>query len=91
MFAKQSGGIRDLTTDPLEIELSKIAATFVELHEARNKADYDLGEVFDRIQVLGRVDQASDAIKKWTVVRDVPNANVFLATLLLHSRWNRDQ
>ena len=91
MFAKQSGGIRDLTSDPLEVELSEIAATFVELHEARSKADYDLAEVFDRVQVVGRIDQASDAMKKWAVVKNVPNANVFLAALLLHSRWNRDQ
>jgi hypothetical protein len=89
LFAKPTGGIKDLTTDPLETELTEIAAVFVELQEARHQADYDLTEMFDRVQVVRYVDQAQLAMVKWKAIRHTPNANVFLAALLLHSRWNK--
>jgi hypothetical protein len=82
-------GIKDLTADPLEPALMEIAATFVELQEARHRADYDLAETFDRFQVVSYVDKAKGAIAKWKIVKNTPNANVFVAALLLHSRWNR--
>jgi len=47
-FARKEGGIKDLTTQPLEQQLSEIAATFVELQEARQRADYDLTQTFER-------------------------------------------
>jgi hypothetical protein len=69
--------------------LVDIAAAFIELQEGRHKADYDLDETFDRVQVVGYVDQARDAMSKWKSVKGTPNANVFLAALLLHSRWSK--
>lgn len=62
LFAKPTGGIKDLTTDPLETELTEIAGAFVELQEARHQADYDLIEMFDRVQVVRYVDQAQSAM-----------------------------
>ena len=88
IFAKGTG-IKDLTTAPLDAELTEIAAAFVELQEARHRADYDLSETFDRVQVMRYVDQARQAIEKWKLVKNSPNANVFLVALLLHSRWNK--
>lgn len=73
MFAK-SGGVKDLVSNPIEPELAEIAAVFVELQEARHKADYDLSELFDRVQVLGYVHKARDAATKWKVVKSTPNA-----------------
>jgi hypothetical protein len=88
-FAKTNGGIKDLTTDPLEPELTEVAAAFVQLQEARHRADYDLAEIFDRVQVVGYVDQARQAIATWKAIRNTPNANVFLTALLLNNRWNK--
>ena len=67
----------------------EIAAAFIELQEVRHKADYDVNETFDRVQVVGYVDQAREAMSKWKAIKNTPNANVFLAALLLHSRWNK--
>jgi hypothetical protein len=69
--------------------LTEIAATFVELQEARQRADYDLTQTFGRVQVIGYVDDTRLAMAKWETIRNNPNANVFLAALLVHNRWNR--
>jgi uncharacterized protein (UPF0332 family) len=88
-FARKEGGIKDLTTQPLEQQLSEIAATFVELQEARQRADYDLTQTFERVQVVGYVDDTRFAMAKWETIKNKPNANVFLAALLVHNRWNK--
>jgi uncharacterized protein (UPF0332 family) len=87
IFAKS--GIKDLTTSPIETDLADVASKFNELQEARHKADYDLTETFDRVQALGHIQRAKDAIAAWARVRHFPNANVFLAALFLHSKWNK--
>lgn len=89
IFAREKGGIKDLTADPVERQLTEIAATFVELQDARQRADYDLMQAFDRVQVVGYVNQARVAMAKWKMIRNNPNANVFLAALLIHNRWNK--
>lgn len=89
LFAKPHGGIKDLTTDPLEDQLAEIAATFVRLQEARHRADYDLIQTFERIQVVDYVDRTCLAMAKWQTIKHSANANVFLAALLIHNRWNR--
>jgi hypothetical protein len=89
IFAREKGGIKGLTDDALERQLVEIAATFIRLQEARQWADYDLMQTFDRVQVVGYVDQARLAMTKWKMIRNSANANVFLAALLLHNRWNK--
>jgi hypothetical protein len=88
LFAKPNGGVKDLTEAPLELELTEIAAAFVQRQEARRQADYDLVEVFNRFQLLEYVALARQAMSKWQAVKNSPNANVFLTALLLHNRWS---
>jgi uncharacterized protein (UPF0332 family) len=90
MFAKgPNKAVTDLLMGPIEPELREIASTFIDLHEARHKADYDLTEIFDRSRVVAYIDRVEDAMTKWKTVKKNPNANVFLASLLFHSRWNK--
>lgn len=89
IFTKITGSIKGLTTSPLEAELTEVASAFYDLQEARHTADYDLAEIFDRVQVLGYVQRAKDAMTKWKAVKHTPNANVFLTALLLNSKWNK--
>jgi uncharacterized protein (UPF0332 family) len=88
-IAKSSNVLLGLVVLPLEAELKTVAEVFVELQQQRHSADYDLSQSFSRIKVLGIVAKANLAISAWTRVRNTPNANVFLAALLLNSRWNR--
>ena len=89
IFSNEKGGIKNLTVDPLERQLVEIAAAFVELQEARQRADYDLLQPFDRIQVVGYINRARLAIARWEAIKRNANANVFLTALLIHNRWNR--
>jgi uncharacterized protein (UPF0332 family) len=88
-FAKSANTLSRLLIPPLEAELQSVAKAFVELQLQRHLADYDLTETFDRIEVLRIIDKAKTAVADWNKVRNQPNANVFLAALLLNSRWNR--
>jgi hypothetical protein len=85
----EKAGIKNLTTSPLEQQLTEIAGIFVELQEARQRADYDLTRTFERIQVVDYVDRARLAIAKWKTIKNNPNTNVFLAALLIQNRWNK--
>jgi hypothetical protein len=89
IFVGEKGGIRNLTTSPLEQQLTETAGIFVELQEARQRADYDLTRTFERIQVVDYVDRARLAIAKWKTIKNNPNTNVFLAALLIQNRWNK--
>jgi hypothetical protein len=85
----KSNGIKDLTILPLEGNLVDVASSFHDLQEARHKADYDLTETFDRVQVLDHVQRVREAMAKWATVRRSPNADVFLAALFLDSKWSK--
>jgi hypothetical protein len=89
-FAKPSAGtVANLIDIPLEDELTRVAAAFIDLQQARHAADYDLSRTFDRVGVLRTIDRAQKAISDWKLVRKRPNANVFLAALLLQGRWSK--
>jgi uncharacterized protein (UPF0332 family) len=88
-FTKSSNPFARLLVRPVESELQTVAEAFVDLQFRRHAADYDLTQIFDRMEVLGIIDQASAAVAAWSRVRNAPNANVFLAALLLNNRWNR--
>jgi len=78
-----------LLEQPVEPEIRDVAEIFVELQQQRHAADYDLAQTFDQLDVLRTVEQSRAAMSGWRKVRNTPNANVFLAALLLNSRWNR--
>jgi len=85
--ASLGAATRPLITAPLEPELATIAATFVALQDARHAADYDAAESFSRADALDLVRAAETAFAAWKTVRGRPNANVFLAALLLGRGW----
>jgi hypothetical protein len=82
-----SAAVQALMNGPMEPELAMIAEAFVELQEARHKADYDTTEVFSRADVLSAIDLATQSFAAWKAVNGKPNANAFLATLLLNRQW----
>lgn len=89
-FAKPSAGsFSPLVSTPLESEIARVAAAFVDLQENRHRADYDVSEPIDRLDADFLVKKARTALRDWRSVRHAPNANVFLGALLFHSRWNK--
>lgn len=88
--ANLSSALQGLVTQPLSQDIAIIADAFVELQEARHAADYDPSELFIRPDVLAMIDLVDQAFTAWRVVKDTPNANVFLAALLLERKWRSD-
>jgi hypothetical protein len=84
-----SNNLRHLLTLPIEALITNVAAAFVDLQQARHAADYDHLSQLTRANALLKVSKAEQAFLDWTLIRNSSNANVFLATLLLHNRWRR--
>ena len=51
-------------------ELTEVAATFVDLRQARHEADYDTTRRFTRQDVIDLVDRAEQAFRDWNTELD---------------------
>ena len=70
----------------IQTELSKVAAAFVDLQQARHEADYDTARRFTKQEALEHVRRAKDAFQDWSVVRRSLPADSFLVALLAWSQ-----
>ena len=66
--------------------LSTVAQAFVDLQQARHKADYDVGEPFTPVDAAVDVAQARLAFVVWAEVRYEPLAQRYLYSLLFRDR-----
>jgi uncharacterized protein (UPF0332 family) len=89
---KEMGNIRIPLTASADAEqaarfrLSTVAQAFVDLQQARHKADYDVGEPFGPVDAAVDVAQARLASVTWADVRDEPLAQRYLYSLLFRDR-----
>ena len=67
---------------PLQDEIARVAAAFVDLQQYRHEADYDMGRRFTRLEVLSIVSDAKRAFADWGEVRNSVQADTFLVGLL---------
>ena len=67
-------------------KLSIVAQAFVDLQQARHKADYDIEEPFQPLDAAVDVAQARLAFVTWAEVRDEPIAQRYLYSLLFKDR-----
>jgi hypothetical protein len=74
---------------PLEPDLTLVMNTFVELQAARYSADYDVTSVWNRMNVLDKVQTVHVAFHAWSAVRAQPNTTVFKSALLFQKNWGR--
>ncbi len=66
-----------------------VAASFVELQEARHLADYDCSREIPWTEGARFVGMASTARRQWRELRENRDAAVFMTALLLDTRLNR--
>jgi hypothetical protein len=66
-----------------------IAQQFADLQELRHLADYDAGTIFIRADVLATTDRVSTAFLVWPAVKNSPEANALLLSLLLWEKWGK--
>ena len=84
-FAERSVSPRlgpGLNGQPLQGELVRVAAAFVDLQQHRQEADYDMGRRFTRMEVLSITSDAERAFADWRLVRHSVQADTFLIGLL---------
>ena len=67
---------------PLQEEIVRVAAAFVDLQQHRHEADYDMGRRFTRLEVLNIVSDAGRAFVDWRVVRNSVQGDTFIVGLL---------
>lgn len=70
---------------------SDVAKAFVDLQEARHRADYDLTRDFEQEEARERVDQARTAFETWERIKDTDDAHLYLACFLLYKQWNKER
>ena len=81
--AELTGGV------PVPPDLPAIAATFVELQDARHEADYNVRRSYTRLDAMNLVNRVDRAFQLWRPLRTDPAARMYLAALLLWKKWNR--
>ena len=74
------------TEQASRFRLSTVAQAFVDLQQARHRADYDIGEPFGSVDAAVDVAQARLAFVTWAEVRDEPLAQRYLYSLLFRDR-----
>lgn len=78
-----------LITLPIDARLFAVCQAFIELQEARNEADYNLGKQWNRLDVLTHIQTARQAFDDWKAICNSLPATVFVAALLLQRHWGR--
>ena len=70
----------------VRFKLSIVAQAFVDLQQARHKADYDISGPFNPLEAAVSVAQAQLALLNWAEVRDEPIAQDYLYSLLFKDK-----
>ena len=73
----------------LSAELKLVSRTFVSMQRKRHLADYDNLTTFTTIEVEELLDDTLSAFSAWEKIKETPDANVFLCSLLLYKQWQR--
>jgi hypothetical protein len=81
--ALQSAGY--VTPDDLRL----VAKTFVDLQDARHKADYDTAKSFTRDEVQTHIREVRKAFEAWDRVGETTEARMYLACFSLWKVWNK--
>jgi hypothetical protein len=91
---KKSGNYETVEADgfpaqTLTPELRKVAEAFVQLHAAREEADYDGGTTVQPTAAATAVQWAEDAFQAWIIAQTDPSSNTFLQELFWKSIMKR--
>jgi len=70
-------------------DLKVVAGAFVELQEARHRADYDLSARYDRSEATRLIDLAELAFSTWSRIREDDLARIYLACFLVFKDWDK--
>lgn len=87
-IAKEGHGFPELVITP---QLRDVAAAFIALYAAREKADYDDGVTVQHTEALTLAQQAEAAFQAWLIAQTDPSGTTFLQELLCRSIIKRER
>src|SRR5262245_25845824 len=87
-IAREGHGFPEQVITP---ELRDVAATFIALYAAREKADYDVAGTIQFTEALALVQQAETAFQAWLTAQADPSGITFLQELLCRSIIKRER
>jgi uncharacterized protein (UPF0332 family) len=79
------------TRKPIFDRIMSIAQAFVDLQEARHKADYDLRKSYTRQEAEQLVKLAEQAFLDWREVRSDDLARIYVSCFLVADAWDKDR
>lgn len=62
--------------------LYNVADVFAQAQYHRNEADYNTARQWEFTEVLLHIDGIADAFKSWNIIRDEPDAQAYLVSML---------
>jgi uncharacterized protein (UPF0332 family) len=68
---------------PVPSELKEVAQTFIDLQDARHRADYDNAKTWTPVEVSAQVEAVQIAFDSWRQIRSSPAAGEYLLSLLI--------
>jgi hypothetical protein len=81
--AKYTGMVMDKASQPVPPEIQRIADAFVQLQEARHKADYNVRDPVTSVEAQTSVQMARDAFGDWETISANAASDAFLTELLV--------
>ncbi|MBK9385078.1 MAG: hypothetical protein IPN34_09715 [Planctomycetes bacterium] len=81
--ARPARAIQDLLEAPPSRDLVRVGQVFIDLQQSRIEADYDRSIELTRREALAVVDEAEHAIRGFLRIQGTPEADTFLAALLV--------
>jgi hypothetical protein len=81
--ARPARAIQELLAEPPSRDLVHVGQVFIDLQQSRIEADYDRGVALTRQEALAVVDEAERAIRGFLRIQGTPEADTFLAALLV--------
>ena len=75
--------LHDLLDSGVSDDMQRLAASFIQLQEARHNADYDLDYIVSWEQTREFIELSVRAIGAWERIRQTAEANIFILSLLL--------
>ena len=66
----------------VETELHDVAQVFIDAQSRRNEADYNVGRIWEKSEVILQIDAVAQAFKSWNAIRDEPIAQSYLVSML---------
>ena len=78
----KAASLHEAQTESRPAQLRQVAKAFVDLQKNRHDADYDNARVWTRSDTLDQVASAEAAFATWRAIRDRPEAQSYLLSLL---------